>query len=112
MGRRPIGNRAMTRAEAQRRYMARREARAKAEGVAEATAKAEAKPSPKGGGATNAEARALDAAIARLEAEVPSVPMLPQPGQWCAALSAAGLEAIVLHLAALRVRIGELERLR
>jgi hypothetical protein len=56
-------------------------------------------------GATDAEARALDAAIARLEAEVPSVPMLPRPGQWCAALSISGVEAIVRRLVALRVRI-------
>jgi hypothetical protein len=98
--------------------MARLKARAKAEAEAATKAEAEAKakpPEPKA--ATNDQARALDDALAKLEAELASErsgtkgpePKPPQPGEWCMAFSAVGLEAIAAHLDALKTRISELE---
>jgi hypothetical protein len=75
----------------------------------------ELKDQAKAGGATDDQARALDDALAKLEAEIErsgtkgpeSKP--PQPGEWCAAFSVAGLESVGSHLDALKARISELE---
>jgi hypothetical protein len=72
-------------------------------------------PAAKAGGATDDQARALDEALAKLDAEIERSgttgpkPKPPQPGEWCMAFSAAGLEAITARLAALKARVGELE---
>jgi hypothetical protein len=67
------------------------------------------------GSPTDDQARALDDALAKLEAEIErsgtkgSKPKPPQPGEWCAAFSISGLAALAAHLDTLKARIAELE---
>jgi len=102
---RPRSGRAMTSAERQRRYLDR-----KVEALAK-LARAAKPPEPKA--ATDDQARALDDALAKLEIELAierkGLELKPRPGEWCAAFSVAGLEAVASHLDALKARIAELE---